>query len=104
MNILNIDAGLDIHGPKIGVQSLDIHRATIDAEIELPGVDIHGPKFDAGIDIHGPKIGVPTLDIHRPKKLMQDLVYLVLIFMDQKLMQELEYLMLIFMDQNLMKH
>ena len=50
MEILNIHAGLDIHGPKIGVPSLDIHEPTIDT-----GIDIKKPKLDIpgnGLDIH----------------------------------------------------
>ena len=102
MEILNIDAGLDIHGPKIGVPSLDIHEPTIDAGIDIKkpkldipgnGLDIHGPKIDAGIDIDGPKIGVPSLDLHGPL-----LMFHHLIFTDLKLMLELDYQMLIYMD------
>ena len=55
-----------IHGPKIGVSSLDIHGQKIDAEIDIkkpkiyiPGIllDIHGPKL-------GGEIGLSGVDIH----------------------------------------
>ena len=59
-----------MHGPKIGVPSLDIHGPKIDAGIGLPDVDIHGSKINAGIDIYGPKICVPSLYIYMDKKLM----------------------------------
>jgi len=35
-------AGIDIHGPKVGLPNVDI--------------DIHGPKIGGGLDIHGPQI------------------------------------------------
>ena len=62
-----------MHGPKIGVPSLDIHGPKIDAGIGLPDVDIHGSKINAGIDIYGPKICV---------------LYHHYIYMDKKLMLE----------------
>ena len=97
MHNTKINVGLDIHRPRIGVPSLDIHRLIIEEGIDIHGpkidIDIHGPKIDAGLDIHEnlpslgamldenadininkPKLNIPKvdinapgLDIHRPK-------------------------------------
>ena len=46
---------VDIYGPKVDA-GLDISGPKIDAGLGLPGVDIKGPKIGGGIDISGPKI------------------------------------------------
>ena len=59
-------------GPKINVPSLDIHGPKIDKpillgpKINVPSLDIKEPKIDKPI-LPGAKINIPSLDIHGPK-------------------------------------
>ena len=80
-----MDAGLDVHGPKIGggldIKAPKIGLPKVDIDINAPkiggGLDLHGPKIGGGIDIQGPQISsdikltpppkeIPTIEIKNP--------------------------------------